>query len=1170
MENKFMKLKPKIYVDEESNTSYIYVPYTEDGYPENLRLMTKDGHCFINLRENSNGSSPVTYAVLDAHFVEDTRNAQNGNHLLLKTVRDGEVVNITLPIFSNKKDLNIDFIQTVNTILKGEPFESTQIEKSEDIDLVINPKISSFSSGKIEGNLVSEINGNKHYFLNYDKTKYFEVINQNGQIFANISGLAPELPSEAQTFQIVNVSHLIEDDKPYTVLDVYKDDTYISLKLDLPTDCSVYSDIENLLKNQPIQTSEIKSEQIPNFDNNIVLEVGPALLDGNLCYVENDTTYFMLPTKNGDQTNYLTAIQKDGATYINLLGLDKNNPETPVSFKVNEVAISKDSSPLLVGEIDGQEFIIALPLENTLENTNALEAINALISEEFLSFTKINQDRIPAYTNLHINSDNIKSNNIEFYDTLKKTKRTGQSLVKEIVNLPGKEIVGLSQEIDTKKINLRENQKFSVLDSSEILAVVSKTGESPVAYFEKDNDNIYLNFSKELLDSLNSANPLLDISEGINNGDFVKYEINKLKLSKDLNLEDIQLKGANKNFAVMFSALGCQIKDKDNHLSKVSIDNNKPFNIAVSNQFLKQASSLQEAKCQFSKEEPSYSALLISALQLERSKIVDEEKQLNPLKIDYIEGCKLISLPIIDKKGNLHYLNLKEEDGKKSIYIQTASEKSNAMTAPKFYSIDEIGLWSNKELSNTSLFMGLSKNVATSSVDTISIDMDFNTNANSLIYLKDFAQDEFTRCSLNQKNKLADVSEITLKADKNVSFNLYPTSAESYANIISYDKVSTLSRFEEKSTKTTAKTEGTSGISTYIPDPIRVEGPQTPSIDSAVDFADINLKDPEERKTEPEKKGISPFLKIAKWNGLNKYKSPLIGLFVLSTLFSVFLPALIPVSTVLLATLTINEVAPWKILGVGKNAYDTVENEIQKSKNRKKEFEKAVVKNIEKDIETSYSKINASQSVIVSLEQDLMKIENNPKLTEKEKALLKKELVKKIEKEKQNIEKNKTILIQNQTLRSFKEEQSEINLKLKNEKNKDKVEKIEEIEKEKQQARERKHREKVLKEKAKRGLTKEEKDELANATLEDFNLEISSNENENLDLKNQVLNTVSNENEIKNSKLEDFNLDETAKTEDPLSPKLETSDLNNDIRSENNVLNKIENLLENLGKKYDK
>lgn len=374
----------------------------------------------------------------------------------------------------------------------------------------------------------------------------------------------------------------------------------------------------------------------------------------------------------------------------------------------------------------------------------------------------------------------------------------------------------VSQEIDTTKIGTKTNQSFSVLDAGPqeglpedeiVLAIVDQpTKDYNDAYFVKNQEGQYFVYmSDELRNTLLKNNSGFEFPQSLETryNNFSKYPIEKMKLSSSLQLEEIKISGAGTDIAMMFSALGCQVKNAEGKIAKLRCEDH--FDITVSTNLLKECFTAG-SKCEFDKVEPAYSSTLIALTQLERHKNITNSKGKETaddicLKLPSEENyeVELHSLKVINADGSEQYLNLKIEDGKTYAYLQTTNEatQKNYRTA-RYYEIDSAHLEAaNPDLTDSMMYIGLREKGSGkgNNVTRVNLDIDFNLNKPLIKKMQDILGRKFGEKAEGTEN-VVPIAKLDIDGRKQ---NVYNRSLDKFATINALNTVAGLSKTIDES-----------------------------------------------------------------------------------------------------------------------------------------------------------------------------------------------------------------------------------------------------------------------------------------------------------------------------------------------------------------------------------
>lgn len=720
---------------------------------------------------------------------------------------------------------------------------------------------------------------------------------------------------------------------------------------------------------------------------------------------------------------------------------------------------------------------------------------HSLLKGDLLPSKEIDETKLPIHTILsEIKGDELFKGDLPFFEEfdrlnmeyteenlpteiLHNRKKTGQKLNETELKLGEESYLGLKQEILTEKLNLSSPQELTLIDSNSykstghskilensLLAITSTDKSSPIAVFTKDikkdgdktTETINFKVSKTYFENFMSqeSSKSLNIPIGKVEGDYISYEIDKLKLSQDLTIKDVQVRTATSEMAVLFSALGMQVMDKHGNKS-VARNTEHPFNVSVSTNFL--SSTLKdeidktdaEKKLDFVKEGPAFETLLISQIQLESRKTPDEIVELHlPLNSKKTE-ISLYSIPLtLTMNGEEVEENLylkKDKDGKTYAFLHITGENSKSKGIPKFYEIDlaQLEESSNSTFDNAqnpSLYLGLrdGKNVA-----RVNIDLDYEKNSKSLAFLKTVAlKDQFAN-KVVEEEKVPPLFEGATRTIGKEEFNIFTRPKESRSQILSFDNVGIMSK-----TSQTTLTFGTSiddhtppAPETIPPSPTDPRRPSSPlpsdsahatppsdeddpkSTSSSMFVPPVEErekdkpKDPrgpkrptpspsssgarkeiekEEKNNKVEDKDVKPI----DWPPAKETKKPskaknyLIGAYALLTLLSILNPIAFILSFFVAGALIYNEIKPWI-----SQSSKSIKSWLNKNYNKYKEKQR----NLDNIIKMQKEKLNGKIQYCKNLNDEIAKIQKDPYLTMEQKQKQIEKISNKITKEKNKI-----------------------------------------------------------------------------------------------------------------------------------------------------------------------
>lgn len=775
----------------------------------------------------------------------------------------------------------------------------------------------------------------------------------------------------------------------------------------------------------------------------------PIIPDGNLQYKQDELSYFYLQYKNGEEKQYLRIIQHEGKPYINIKSLSKDSDQAQTKtceiFGANFVNL--DGKELLQLELnfDGKKKSVNFPI--TKENNDVLlEDLNKLVSKNTIESSPIEVFDCPKIDNFQIDPSLNPENIVEDFERTEKLRRsirTGQVFETNTINFGGETLKGLKQNIalnealgfDKKmkqELTLFDSKSYSNTGTSSVLSdallmVTTSDSPNPVAVFAKDQEakGIKFRISKEYLDEFKTKNPKLSLPDGAEKDGYVSYDLANLKLTKNLTIDDVSIKGAGSDFAVLFSSLGCQIKDAEGNLGK-QMNEKHPFNIGVSTDFVLDAFA-EKNGCMLDKTDPAYSALLISRIQMEREnakkfyrrarkpkdKIRDAHKEKDMpvhLKIPNANSAdiNLYSIPLKvkgkDGKDEVEFLNIRKEDEKTFVYLHLSSENKKGIAIPRFYEVDVAGLEDKNPkdiVENPSLYLGLKDKG--NNITSVNIDLDYDENAESLTMLKDIMKEPFEKTPSLEESSTAQKGEREIG---NRKFDVFPRPNEPGARITSFKEIAELTMGKEP-----PKTDPLMQGSQLIADPPEVERPRdTQKFVSYIDdrFNRGNQQDPVigdgNNNPNPEKEKsdgdeLDPMPGDIEWKteiGKDKKKpknglrNTLIGLFALSVLLSVVLPFMQIAALVFGSIGVINEVKPWIVNGINSYKPSKLSKLLKKSKDKIKE--KIHDMNLNRKLKNNLKKAQKKEK---SAKNKIEKLKNEQKAMAEYEVLLGKEKMEK-------------------------------------------------------------------------------------------------------------------------------------------------------------------------------
>lgn len=751
----------------------------------------------------------------------------------------------------------------------------------------------------------------------------------------------------------------------------------------------------------------------------------------NKLFKLGEVSYYYLPYETDGKEQFLRIMQHDGKLYINLTNVDSLTPEKTFTcriFSASSKDINDQSLLSLEVEADGVLRTVTLPI-NT-DGLSMLSNIQSLVENKDISFEIIEDNYdCPKVDNFNIDPDlnpppTGEKGEIKRDMRLKLGSRSGQGLQKTEVVVDGKSLTGLGQEIDTEKLGLKTRQVVSLLDSKSyddsdgtpnilkgaLLTVSSQDNTKPVAVFAKEKrivDGVEtevttFKISTEFLSEFIEKNPSLSsFPHGTEVGEYTSYDVDQLKLSENLTIEDVQIKAASEQFAVMFSALGMQLVDKDKNLGKFANTEN-PFNIGVTTDFLSSALSNQPGLL-IDKKGKGFDALLIAAIQQKRQIGNDKHGKANePVSIKFDQArIELYSLPIVlkDEEGKpvTEYLNIKKdlESGKSYIYMHSTNELPRSKTVPQFHEIDIMHLEESNDSTldgarGTSLFIGFKSG---KSANRANIEIDYTANKTTLKTIKTVLDSEFERTPVAGSEHSTAMFAGEKRKIGDEEYTIYSRPTESSSEILSLSDVAILksTHIEDEDPDKPVEKSG------FITDPPVIDPPEPPHDPPAAPH-DPTPEEPDEEL--PEMKWKTDIGKPkAKPSSLKKW---LIAFFALGTLLSMVVPILGIVSGILAGAIVAVDVKPWVV--------DAVKSFKDSATSKKPKVEKTKSKILE--LQKSKNKVAELQNNIVAYEEEKIRIQNDPSLSDSEKKIKIEKLNQQILAAKQSIEsENKSQII---------------------------------------------------------------------------------------------------------------------------------------------------------------
>lgn len=877
---------------------------------------------------------------------------------------------------------------------------------------------------------------------------YLEIIVADDGLFVNVAGFKED-PKETTRCKILTQGLRDVDGEQHLAFGIEQnhENSVVILPITVSNNEIFFRNFQKIANYTLEDTKEIKDDKIPEFTTitkdlpELVRDdsaggsggsgerrreprtetrtetIGPRRIPGNLIYKAGDISYIFLPYKTADnKDSHLVLIQQGENLYLNIKGFDetdRNKSTTCQIFSASFVTVEDKEILSLELEVNGRKRSVNFPIPKE-RNEQLLTDLNALLAHTNIRHTEIEVYDCPRVSNPafdeSLNPEMPLTGELSEEDKLVRAKRTGQALESQTLTIGEESITGFSQEIEAKKLGLSSAQKITLFDSTSytssgatilkdaLLMVTSEDKSAPVAIFTKGTKTeegreiptIQFKVSKEFIDDFRAKNPEVEIPDGSADGDYVVYEVDKLKLSQDLNISDVQIRGAGSEFAVLFSALGCQIVDKNKHFGMVKNEEN-PFNIGVTTDFLStvlkpetEKSDIEKA-CSYDRTGVSYEALLISRIQLERKKSTEPDKIVS---VTLPEGSsspeeKLYSVPIKvkneDGSTSPEYLNIRiDREGKSYAYLHITGESVKSAKIPKFYEIDIAHLEESASstldsIENPSLYLGLKDG---KDVVRINIDINYDENSEILRSLKtDILKKEFNE-RIEEEEKTRPLFDGAERKVGDENYLIYPRPKERKATVLSYGDIAILTRKPRE-----REEEHLISRSPTLMDPPVVDRERTTTIiDRGGGGGGNPPSPPPPEDPEPEepikpidwKEKLDP-IKPPKKNGV---RNMLIGLFALCTLMSILVPWLAIGSIVFAGAAIVNEVRPWivSVHKANKERRYKKQHTYKPGKDKEKELQQGLTKT-KGDLVKQRNKLNY-------LNEQRRRIEADPTLSE--------------------------------------------------------------------------------------------------------------------------------------------------------------------------------------------
>lgn len=375
----------------------------------------------------------------------------------------------------------------------------------------------------------------------------------------------------------------------------------------------------------------------------------------------------------------------------------------------------------------------------------------------------------------------------EEIDTLTKSSGKGSKQGQELSF--NKSLNAIEQKISLEKAGISNPQTFSVMENNDNVLISITKNNKNVATFKTDSNGVKLSVSKSFIDSIKSDE--MDFSD-YKTKDGYEFDISNLHMTKSGNIDSAQVSANGSSIAVMFSALGAVLRDSQNHTVKKSNiieepEFNYPYDISISTKFLENALN-EENGCSMAKDEPLFSSILVSRLHLSRQ-LAGETAMEKPVDLSLPGNIHLDSIPVKTPNG-IQYLSIIKNDNKKYIYLQTR-DTAKRTTAPQLWEINDISLQKSGKKNGDREVLHFGLKSRNGEVRDILIDAKFAENEVAIKELSEVLSDKFQASAKLAKGKNSASSSIKIGETK---YPVYPISAEAFAEVLSTNRVSNLSR----------------------------------------------------------------------------------------------------------------------------------------------------------------------------------------------------------------------------------------------------------------------------------------------------------------------------------------------------------------------------------------
>lgn len=254
----------------------------------------------------------------------------------------------------------------------------------------------------------------------------------------------------------------------------------------------------------------------------------------------------------------------------------------------------------------------------------------------------------------------------------------------------------VSQKISLEKVGKDTPQTLSVTTKEEPLLSITQGGKTVATFTQKEDGTIQMSASKEFVDGFVAQHPEMKLGDSQEVGETYVFDMANLKLTQSGNIEAGEVRANNTNFAIMFSALGTQIRDAAGNLAKQVTET--PFDITISTSFIESALSNANV-ISLEDKKPLFDNLMFCYIQAQRAKTGNDKQSHNYT----INETQLHSFPVtLAEQTEPEYLSIMKHDGKSYLYVQTKG------SVPQFKEIKNVSL--QEDGTTQALYFGLDGN----------------------------------------------------------------------------------------------------------------------------------------------------------------------------------------------------------------------------------------------------------------------------------------------------------------------------------------------------------------------------------------------------------------------------------------------------------------------------